>query len=103
MPSTLNPLHSAPFHFKESIMVTAEDLAKLRDRTIQLEGQVKFLYKHLGVTFVPEAEPGDDPKIIEFLKKGDLLNAIKVHRMNTGVGYDEGKAAVEEMKGRLGI
>ena len=44
-------LHSTS---RRAIMVTAEDLAKMRDRVIQLEGQVKFLYKHLGVTFVPE-------------------------------------------------
>lgn len=84
-------------------MVTDQDLGKLRERVIHLEGQVAFLYKHLGVTFVPEAATGDDPKIIECLKKGDLIGAIKVHRGNTGVGYEEGKNAVEEMKGRLGI
>lgn len=84
-------------------MVTDQDFSKMRDRIIQLEGQVKFLYKHLGVTFIPEAQAGDDPRIIEALKKGDLLGAIKVYRGNTGVGYEEGKAAVEEMKGRLGI
>lgn len=40
-------------------MVTEQDLGKLRDRLIHLEGQVAFLYKHLGVTFVPEATPGN--------------------------------------------
>ena len=84
-------------------MVSEQDIGKLRDRIIHLEGQVAFLYKHLGVTFVPEAAPGDDPKIIEQLKKGNLLQAIKVYRGNTGAGYEEGKKAVEEIKGRIGI
>ncbi len=72
-------------------MVTEQDLGRLRDRVIHLEGQVAFLYKHLGVTFVPEAAPGDDPQIIEALKKDNLLEAVKVYRGNTGVDYDEGK------------
>ncbi len=49
-------------------MVTEQDLARLRHRTIHLEGQVAFLYKHLGVTFVPEAAPGDDPRILAEIK-----------------------------------
>ena len=66
------------------------------------------MYRHLGVTFVPEAAPGDDPKIIEALKKGNMLEAIKIYRtlystsMLT-VSMDDAKRAVEEMKGRLGI
>ncbi|MBC7876793.1 MAG: hypothetical protein H7Y59_06430 [Anaerolineales bacterium] len=84
-------------------MVTDQDLSTLRARVIHLEGQVAFLYKHLGVTFVPEVVPGDDPKVIEALKKGNLLEAIKVYRGITGASYEDGKNAVEEMKGRLGI
>lgn len=52
---------------------------------------------------MPEAASGDDPKIIEALKKGNLLEAVKVYRGNTGAGYDDGMKAVEEIKGRLGI
>ena len=40
---------------------------------------------------------------LEALKKGNLLEAIKVYRGNTGASYDDGKKALEEMKGRLGI
>ena len=84
-------------------MATHEDYVLLRDRTIKLEGQVAFLYKHLGVTFVPEAAPGDDPRIIEHLKKGDLLGAIKVHREIYETDFNSAKMAVEEIKGRLAI
>ena len=84
-------------------MVTERDLGKLRDRVIRLEGQLAYLYKHLGISFVVETAPGDDPRIIEQLKKGKLLEAIKIYRENTGAGYEDGKAAVEEMQGRHGI
>ena len=46
------------------------EIQKLSKRIIQLEGQVAFLYKHLGVEFVPEAAPNDDPRIVEIVKKG---------------------------------
>lgn len=89
-------------------MYTDQDIAALRDRIVHLEGQVAFLYRHLGVTFVPEAAPGDHPQVVEAIKKGNLLEAIKVYRTvystsTVTVGLDEAKRAVEEIKGRLGI
>lgn len=89
-------------------MYTDQDIALLRDRIVHLEGQVAFLYRYLGVTFVPEAASGDHPRVIEAIKRGNMLEAIKVYRevhSNTTVtiGLDEAKRAVEEIKGRLGI
>ena len=84
-------------------MVSEQDLLALRRRVVQLEGQVAFLYKHLGVTFVPESAPGDDPRIIEQLQKGNLIEAIKLHRELYDSGLAEAKQAVEEMQGRLGL
>jgi hypothetical protein len=84
-------------------MVSEEDLAKLRARVIKLEGQVNFLYKKLNIEFVPETQITDDPKIIEFIKKGQILEAIKARRQNTGEGLAEAKTAVEEMQARLGL
>jgi len=89
-------------------MPTEHEVAQLRERITHLEGQVAFLYRHLGVTFVPESAPGDDPRIIEALKKGNTLEAIKVYRelyssATVTVSMDEAKRAVEEIKGRLAI
>jgi len=84
-------------------MVTEVDVAALRARIIGLEGQVKFLYEKLNLEFVPETQGDDDPKIVEFLKKGRLIDSIKTYRENTGMGLAEAKHAVEEMQGRLGI
>ena len=84
-------------------MVTEMELTALRNRVAHLEGQVAFLYKHLGVTFIPESDPVDDPRIIEQLKKGNLLGAIKVYREINSAGLEEARLAVEEIQGRLGI
>ena len=84
-------------------MTTDQEYIDLRNRLIRLEGQVAFLYRHLGVTFVPEEQLTDDPRIVQALKKGNLLEAIKAYREMTGAGMDEAKTAVEEMQGRLGL
>lgn len=84
-------------------MVTDEDLRALRKRVIHLEGQVAFLYKHLGVTFVPEPAPDDDPGVIEQIKKGNIIEAIKLYRQVNDAGLAEAKAAVEAIQMRLGV
>ena len=83
-------------------MIDEQAYERLRDRVYQLQAQVDFLYKHLGITFIPEAAPGDDPRIIEQLKKGNLLGAIKVHRELYNSDINAAREAVLEMKGRLG-
>jgi hypothetical protein len=84
-------------------MVTDQDLQQLRRRVVELEGRLNYLYKYLGATFVPEPAPGDDPRIIEQLKKGNLIEAVKIHRELNGSSLTEAKEAVEEMQGRLGL
>jgi ribosomal protein L7/L12 len=84
-------------------MVTDQAFHDLRNRVIKLEGQVAFLYEHLGITFVPETQVTDDPRIIEQLQKGNLIEAIKIHRQLNDSSLEEAKKAVEEMQGRLGI
>jgi len=79
------------------------EIQKLSKRIIQLEGQVAFLYKHLGIEFVPEAAPNDDPRIVELLKKGNRLEAVKLYREIYSSGPQDAIAAVNEMQGRLGL
>jgi hypothetical protein len=80
-----------------------ELIHNLSRRVIQLEGQVAFLYKHLGIEFVPESAPTDDPRIVELLKKGSKLDAIKLHREIYSSGPQDAIAAINEMQGRLGL
>ena len=84
-------------------MITEQQYDELRNRVTRPEGQVAFLYEHLGMTLVPEEQLTDDPQIVAALKKGNLLEAIKAYRAITGAGMDEAKKAVEEIQGRLGL
>jgi ribosomal protein L7/L12 len=84
-------------------MVTDQDYIELKHRVIRLEGKVEFLYKHLGVTFVPEPQPADDPQVVELIKKGKTIDAIKAYRDHNEATLPEAKQAVEEIQARLGL
>jgi hypothetical protein len=53
------------------------EIQAVRARVSKLEAEVRFLYKHLWVTFVPtfELDPADRD-VAEFLKKGDEMRAL---------------------------
>jgi len=77
-------------------------LQQLRKRLKQLETQVVFLYKHLGVTFVPEPQV-DDPRIIELIKKAKTLDALKLFRELYDESLPDAQQGVEDIRRRLGI
>ena len=45
----------------------------------------------------------DNPLVVEMLKNGNELDAIKVYRQTTNASLVEAKQAIEDMRGRLGI
>ena len=80
-----------------------QEIALLRQRIVRLEAQVEFLFKHLGVSMNEDGSPAVDPRIIEALKKNNLIEAIKIYREKTGVGLAEAKSAVEEINKTRGF
>ena len=85
-----------------------QEIATLKSRVSRLEARLEYLYKHFGVTFVEDTRLTDDPKVIAALKANNILDAIKYYRMATSTGsvtvtVEEAKAAIEEMRSRLGI
>jgi len=80
-----------------------QEIAQLRGRISKLEAEMSFLYKHLGVTFVPETVPTDDAEIVEYLKKGDVMGAIRAHRSIYSSDLAQAKAAVDDIRSRVGL
>lgn len=78
-----------------------QEIALLRQRIVRLEEQVERLYKRLGFSMDGSASPEDDPRVIEALKKGQAIEAIKIYREITGLGLAEAKAAVEKIWARI--
>ncbi len=79
-----------------------DELVSLRRRVMDLEAQVEFLYRHLGVTFVPDPSQIDNSKILEQLAKGNLVEAVKIYRQTYNTGLAEAKRAVDELKAKHG-
>jgi ribosomal protein L7/L12 len=80
-----------------------QEIALLKGRIARLEARLEFLYKHLGLTFVEDAHPADNPDVIEALRANNMLEAIKRYRMATNASLEEAKSAIEQMRVRLGI
>ncbi len=84
-------------------MINEENYERLRNRVYQLQAQVDFLYQHLGLTFVPGETGTEDPRIVDALKKGNLLLAMKFYRELHNCDAPTAQDAVMTIRGRLGI
>lgn len=80
-------------------MSTEIDLIQLRARVKELEDRLKFIYDHLRIEYSdnPDAQ---NTKVIELIKKGNKIEAIKVYREMYNVGLAEAKDAIDKMEAR---
>lgn len=80
------------------------EIRAVRERVSKLEAEMRFLYKHLSVTFVHsfELDPADK-EVAEFIKKGDDLKAMQAYRAVHKVSAVEAKAAVDVIRAGLGL
>ena len=83
-------------------MSPESEIFALRVRVAELESQVEFLYKRLGITYVREIGT-EDARIIDMLKKGNKIEAIKIYREIYKCGLGEAKQAVETIGMRFGL
>jgi ribosomal protein L7/L12 len=79
------------------------ELIDLRTRVSRLEAQIEALYQHLGLNLGDDQSLAheDDP-VIDVLRTGNLLEAIKVYRQIHNVSLVEAKTAVENLKNQIG-
>lgn len=82
-------------------MSNETELSDLRRRVSRLEEQLMALYRHFGLNYEDSQSllDEDDP-VIEVLRTGNLIEAIKVYRQIHNVGLAEAKTAVENLKAR---
>jgi hypothetical protein len=83
-------------------MSPESEILALRARIAELESRVDYLYQHLGVSYFPDRTIGD-ARVIDMLKKGNKIEAIKIYREIYNVGLAEAKQAVDDMETRLGL
>jgi ribosomal protein L7/L12 len=66
----------------------------------RLESKVDALLKHQGVHFDPYSDV--PATVIDALRRGEKIEAIKQYRSATGVGLKEAKERVEDLQRRAG-
>ena len=79
-------------------MSVDREVLELEMRVAQLERQVAFLLDHLALEYREEPDGGVSPEIIELVRRGRKIQAIKLFRQETGVGLREAKEFVESLE-----
>ncbi len=64
-------------------------------RLVRLEAKVDLLMKHAGITYDPHANV--PPGVLEALRAGQKIEAIKLYRRATGVDLKTAKEFVESL------
>ncbi len=64
----------------------------------RLEAKLDALLKHQGIRFDPYADV--PPPVLDALRRGKKIDAIKEYRAATGAGLQEAKDYVEELQRR---
>lgn len=83
-------------------MTIETEILALRARVAELESRVDFLYNHFGLTQVKDQGMAD-ARVVEMLRKGNKIEAIKIYRELYNCGLAEAKQAVDGMETRLGL
>jgi len=82
-------------------MSVEQQIMELSMRLARLQGEVEYLYKRLTITYGEDAAQADE-RVMEPLRRGNMIEAIKVYREIHNVGLAEAKQAVEAMRPRTG-
>jgi large subunit ribosomal protein L7/L12 len=78
----------------------SEEIATLKLEVARQAKIIDALAKHLGVSqndLLAMQTGGGPADVIEALRAGNLIEAIKRYRAHTGVGLAEAKAAVDDL------
>jgi ribosomal protein L7/L12 len=83
----------------------AEEIAQLKTEVARLGRLVEALYVRLdGIAPDGTVDPGDPPAdVVDALRAGNVIMAIKLWREKTGLGLAEAKHEVEEIQRNLGL
>ena len=75
-----------------------QQVFELRQRVALLERQVAFLMAQLGVEYYEEPNTGVSPEILDLVRQGRKIEAIKWYRQQAGVGLREAKEFVDSLE-----
>lgn len=74
-----------------------QEIVKLKERVRKLEHQLDFILDHLQLSPPNEPEPRVSPEILDMLREGRKIEAIKLYREETGLGLKEAKEFIDSL------
>jgi ribosomal protein L7/L12 len=75
------------------VILSARNSSPVANGNSRLERKVDLIRSHLGI----DPNQGVNEKIVELMKAGRKIEAIKLYREQTGVGLKEAKDYVESL------
>jgi ribosomal protein L7/L12 len=75
-----------------------DDILELRQRVARLEGKIAFLLEKLNLAYREEPNQGVSPDIIDLVKRGRKIQAIKLYRQETGAGLKQAKDFIDSLE-----
>ncbi|HSC30034.1 MAG TPA: ribosomal protein L7/L12 [Vicinamibacterales bacterium] len=79
-----------------ALMVRRGSEAPSSAALFRLEAKLDALLKHQGIRFDPYAD--SPPRVVDALRRGKKIEAIKEYRAATGAGLKEAREYVEELQ-----
>ena len=77
---------------------TDYEFLKLGQRVAKLERQMAFLLENLGLEYPEEPNQGVSPEIVDLVRRGAKIQAIKLYRHETGAGLRDAKEFIESLE-----
>ena len=75
------------------------EIFELRQRVAKLERQIAFLLERLSLETPEEPDQGVSPEIIDLVRRGKKIQAIKLFRQETGAGLRDAKEFIDSLEG----
>jgi hypothetical protein len=90
--------------YQREIESLTERVAALGARVVELEDAVNFLLSHSSAPYVrasAEEKVGNEAAVVELLKKGKTMDALKLYREKHPVRLEDAQKAIEELRSKF--
>lgn len=78
---------------------TDVEIFELRQRVVSLERQVAFLLENSGLAYQDRPNQDVSPEILDLVRRGRKIEAIKVYREQTGAPLKQAKEFIDALDG----
>ncbi len=90
--------------YQKEIQSLMDRITALGNRVVELEDKVNFLLLHEPTPYVAVSaaeKAGNEAAVVELIKKGKTMDALKLYREKHQVPFDDARKAIEELRSRF--